>query len=309
MRIYNLAGLILIVATTISACGGDGIPIECTIENKEFIPKTFKFAPGTDCEAMRKLAKEGQPLPTLVDPNAVATAPPKPATVQAAFKAPFVSGQKGQDLIPTTDKEARVKELEQKINVDSKQLRDPFTSTIINPVPRLETLLAKPKEQPRLRAAVVVRTAPRKFVAPPPPPPPPDTKAVVVRTAPRKFVAPPPPPPPPDTKAADATSVTGTVEISGKIYAILTAPNEPATQVEAGQLISNGKVLVKRIDINSEPPIVVLQQNGVEVFRPVGAAPKVAAQADTPTTTPNPPASPTPNPTEPPAFILPTLGN
>jgi hypothetical protein len=285
MRIYNLAGLILIVATTISACGGDGIPIECTIENKEFIPKTFKFAPGTDCEAMRKLAKEGQPLPTLVDPNAVATAPPKPATVQAAFKAPFVSGQKGQDLIPTTDKEARVKELEQKINVDSKQLRDPFTSTIINPVPRLETLLAKPKEQPRLRAAVVVRTAPRKFVAPPPPPP------------------------PPDTKAADATSVTGTVEISGKIYAILTAPNEPATQVEAGQLISNGKVLVKRIDINSEPPIVVLQQNGVEVFRPVGAAPKVAAQADTPTTTPNPPASPTPNPTEPPAFILPTLGN
>jgi hypothetical protein len=285
MRIYNLAGLILIVATTISACGGDGIPIECTIENKEFIPKTFKFAPGTDCEAMRKLAKEGQPLPTLVDPNAVATAPPKPATVQAAFKAPFVSGQKGQDLIPTTDKEARVKELEQKINVDSKQLRDPFTSTIINPVPRLETLLAKPKEQPRLRAAVVVRTAPRKIVAPPPPPP------------------------PPDTKAADATSVTGTVEISGKIYAILTAPNEPATQVEAGQLISNGKVLVKRIDINSEPPIVVLQQNGVEVFRPVGAAPKVAAQADTPTTTPNPPASPTPNPTEPPAFILPTLGN
>ena len=284
MRIYNLAGLILIVATTISACGGDGIPIECTIENKEFIPKTFKFALGTDCEAMRKLAKEGQPLPTLVDPNAVAT-PPKPATVQAAFKAPFVSGQKGQDLIPTTDKEARVKELEQKINVDSKQLRDPFTSTIINPVPRLETLLAKPKEQPRLRAAVVVRTAPRKFVAPPPPPP------------------------PPDTKAADATSVTGTVEISGKIYAILTAPNEPATQVEAGQLISNGKVLVKRIDINSEPPIVVLQQNGVEVFRPVGAAPKVAAQADTPTTTPNPPASPTPNPTEPPAFILPTLGN
>ena len=285
MRIYNLAGLILIVATTISACGGDGIPIECTIENKEFIPKTFKFAPGTDCEAMRKLAKEGQPLPTLVDPNAVATAPPKPATVQAAFKAPFVSGQKGQDLIPTTDKEARVKELEQKINVDSKQLRDPFTSTIINPVPRLETLLAKPKEQPRLRAAVVVRTAPRKIVAPPPPPP------------------------PPDTKAADATSVTGTVEISGKIYAILTAPNEPATQVEAGQLISNGKVLVKRIDINSEPPIVVLQQNGVEVFRPVGAAPKVAAQADTPTTTPNPPASPTPKTTEPPAFILPTLGN
>ena len=283
MRIYNLAVLTLIVATTISACG-DGIPTECTIESKEGIPKVFKFASGTDCEAMRKLAKEGQPLPTLGDPNAVATAPPKPAPTQAAFKAPFVSGQKGQDLIPTTDKQARVKELEQKINLDSKQLRDPFTSTIINPVPRLETLLAKPKEPPKLRAAVVVRTAPRKFV----------------------FVAPPLPPPPPDTKAAEATIVTGTVEISDKIYAILTAPNEPATQVEAGQLISNGKVLVKRIDINSEPPIVVLQQNGVEVFRRVGDAPKVAAQS---TPTPTPTTSPATKPTEAPAFILPTIGN
>ena len=234
---------------------------------------------------MRKLAKEGQPLPTLVDPNDVPVVKPKPTTVQAAFKAPFVSGQKGQDLIATTDKQARVIELEQKINVDAKQLRDPFTSAIINPVPKLETLLAKPKEQPKLRAAVVVRTAPRKVVAPPPPPP------------------------PPDTKAADATSVTGTVEISGKIYAILTAPNEPTTQVEAGQLISNGKVLVKRIDINSEPPIVVLQQNGVEVFRPVGASPVVPAKTDTQTSTPNPSASPTAKPTEAPAFILPTIGN
>jgi len=287
MRIYNLAGLILIVATTISACG-EGVPTECTIENKEFIPKTFKFASGTDCEAMRKLAKEGQPLPTLVDPNDVPVAKPKPATVQADFKAPFVSGQKAQDLIPTTDKQARVKELEQKINVDSKQSRDPFTSTIINPVPKLETLLAKPKEQPKLRAAVVVRTAPRKFVAPPPPPP----------------------PPPPDTKAADATSVTGTVEISGSIYAILTAPDEPtARYVKAGQLISNGKVLVKRIDTNSEPPIVVLQQNGVEVFRPVGSLPVTAAKTDAQTPTPTTSASPTSKPTEPPAFILPTLGN
>jgi hypothetical protein len=285
MRIYNLAGLILIVATTISACGGDGIPTECTIESKEGIPKAFKFASGTDCEAMRKLAKEGQPLPTLVDPNATPTAKPKPTTVQAAFKAPFVSGQKGQDLIPTTDKQARVKELEQKINIDSKQLRDPFTSTIINPVPKLETLLAKPKEQPKLRAAVVVKTAPRKFVAPPPPPP-------------------------PDTKAADATSVTGTIEISGTIYAILTAPDEPtARYVKAGQLLSNGKVLVKRIDTNSEPPIVVLQQNGVEVFRPVGALPVVADKNNGVTQQQYNNEAATPKATETPAFILPSIGN
>ncbi|MFN5863143.1 MAG: hypothetical protein ACK451_14420, partial [Pseudanabaena sp.] len=52
--------------------------------------------------------------------------------------------------------------------------------------------------------------------------------------------------------------------------------------VRAGQLISNGRVLVKRIDTNSEPPIVVLQQNGVEVLRAVGA-PIVASSTDTTT--------------------------
>ena len=284
MRIYYLAGVILSVTTILSACG-ESAPTECTItttaELRKGLTKLAKFAPGTDCEAMRKLAEEGKPIPSIADASNPNTPKPTPTTVQAAFKAPFVSGLKGQELIPTTDKQARVKELEQKIGADSKQSRDPFTSTVINPVPRLETLLAKPKEQPKLRAAVVVRAAPRKFVAPPPP----------------------------DTKAADATSVTGTVEISGKIYVILTAPNEPTTQVEAGQLISNGKVLVKRIDINSEPPIVVLQQNGVEVFRPVGAAPVGAAKTDTQTATTNPSASPTAKPTEAPAFILPTLGN
>jgi hypothetical protein len=61
-------------------------------------------------------------------------------------------------------------------------------------------------------------------------------------------------------------------------------------------MISNGKVLVKRIDTNAEPPIVVLQQNGVEVLRPVGA-PVVGSNPDQPAaaaapTTPQPPTMP-----------------
>jgi len=285
MRIYYLAGVILSVTTILSACG-ESAPTECTItttaELRKGLTKLAKFAPGTDCEAMRKLAEEGKPIPSIADASNPNTPKPTPTTVQAAFKAPFVSGLKGQELIPTTDKQARVKELEQKIGADSKQSRDPFTSTVINPVPRLETLLAKPKEQPKLRAAVVVRAAPRKFVAPPPP----------------------------DTKAADATSVTGTVEISGTIYAILTAGDEPtARYVKEGQLISNGKVLIKRIDTNSEPPIVVLQQNGVEVLRPVGALPVVAAKTTDAQTAPTTSTTPTPTTkvTEPAAFVLPSL--
>lgn len=273
MRIYYLAGVILSITTILSACG-ESTPTECTIstarELKQGVTKTGKFAPGTDCEAMRKLAEEGKPLPTIAEATTTNTAPKAAATpAQEAFKTPFVAGQKSQELIATTDKQARVQELEKKIGTDSKQARDPFTSTVINPVPKLEALLAKPKEPPNLRAAIVVRTSTRTKIEPP------------------------------DTKAAEGTVVTGTVEIGGTIYAIIQATDEPTPRnVRAGQLISNGRVLVKRIDTNSEPPIVVLQQNGVEVLRAVGA-PVVASSTDTsqsaspqPTTTPL--AMPTP---------------
>jgi hypothetical protein len=261
MRIYYLAGVILSVTTILSACG-EGTPVECTIstarETRQGVVKTAKFAPGTDCEQMRSLAESGQPLPTLAGSAPTSTAPKVVATPTApTFNTPFVAGQKTQDLITTTDKQARVQELEQKIGVDSKQSRDPFTSTVINPVPKLETLLAKKVQvQPNLRAAVVVRTSNRP------------SKAVVL---------------PPDTRAADGTKVTGTIEVSGTIYAIVNAFGEPTSRyVRAGQMIANGKVLVKRIDTNAEPPIVVLQQNGVEVLRAVGAPVISSASPDQP---------------------------
>ena len=281
MRINYLAGVILSVTTILSACGG-GETTTCTISTtkdlRQGVTKTAKFAVGTDCEAMRLLAEQGQPLPT-VGTDAISTSAPKTAATRApeAFSAPFVSGQKGQELIPTTNKQARVQELERKMGVDAKQSRDPFTSTIINPVPRLETLLAKPKQQPDLRAAVVVRTSNRPV-----------------------FIA---PPPPPDTKAAEGTKITGTVEVSGTVYVILTAFGEPTSRyVRAGQLVSNGRVLVKRIDTNAEPPIVVLQQNGVEVFRAVGQ--QVVASTDTTAAAPTAPT--TVQPTTPP-FSIPFL--
>lgn len=281
MRIYYLAGVILSVASIISACG-EGTPVECSIstarEVRQGVAKTAKFAAGTDCEQIRGLVAEGKPLPIIADgtttnappPAAVAT-PPAPT-----FDTPIVSGQTTQELIATTDKEARVQELEKKVGLDSRQLRDPFTSTVINPVPKLEALLEKPKAPPQLRAAVVVRTPTRPSIV----------------TA------------PPDIKAAEGTVVTGTVETAGTVYAIVKAFGETTSRsVSAGQLISNGKVLVKRIDINAEPPIVVLQQNGVEVLRPVGA-PVVGATPNNP----NPlPTDSTTQPNVPPISIPPLI--
>ena len=285
MRIYYLAGVILSVTTILSACG-EGTPVKCSIsttrEIRQGVTKEAMFASGTDCEQMRGLAEAGQPLPTIAGTAPISTTPKVAATTAPTFNTPFVAGQKTQDLINITDKQARVQELEQKIGIDSKQSRDPFTSTVINPVPKLETLLAKPKVLPNLRAAVVVRTSTR-----------PDKVVKVVV--------------PPDTKAAEGTKITGTVEVAGTIYAIISAFGESTSRyVRAGQMISNGRVLVKRIDTNAEPPIVVLQQNGVEVLRAVGAPVVSSINPEQPVSPDAPaPAPANPQPTTTPFTLLP----
>lgn len=71
---------------------------------------------------------------------------------------------------------------------------------------------------------------------------------------------------------AIAVVVTGVVEVGSEVYAIISTPDDgPSRRVREGQYISNGQVLVKRIEIrrNGEP-LVILEQNGIEVARRVG---------------------------------------
>ncbi len=79
-------------------------------------------------------------------------------------------------------------------------------------------------------------------------------------------------PPLPEPTLAKAVEVTGVVLVAGVAQAIVKAPNESTSRyVQVGQRLSNGQVLVKRIEVNSgSDPIVVLEQNGVEVGRAVG---------------------------------------
>ncbi len=79
-------------------------------------------------------------------------------------------------------------------------------------------------------------------------------------------------PPPPQPTLAQAVEVTGVIQIRGVTHAIIKAPNEPFSRyVKAGQYLSGGQVLVKRINMNSGPePVVVLEQLGIEVSRGVG---------------------------------------
>ncbi|MBD2326624.1 hypothetical protein [Alkalinema sp. FACHB-956] len=86
-------------------------------------------------------------------------------------------------------------------------------------------------------------------------------------------------PPLPEPTLARAVEVSGVVMIRGTAQAIVKAPNEPTSRyVSAGQRLSNGQVLVKRIEVFSgSDPVVILEENGVEVARPVGSKGSKAA--------------------------------
>lgn len=87
-------------------------------------------------------------------------------------------------------------------------------------------------------------------------------------------VFPPPPaaPVPPSTTTATAVEVTGVVFVGNSPQAIIIAPGDPGSRyVGVGQRVSGGKVLIKRIEMGSGSiPVVVLEENGVEVAKSVG---------------------------------------
>jgi hypothetical protein len=83
-------------------------------------------------------------------------------------------------------------------------------------------------------------------------------------------------PPIPQPTLARQVEVTGVVKVGNTVQAIVKAPNEPSSRyVGVGQMLSNGQILVKRIEINTgSEPIVVLEENGIEVRVMVGSSKK-----------------------------------
>jgi len=85
-------------------------------------------------------------------------------------------------------------------------------------------------------------------------------------------------PPMPQPDLARAVEVTGVVQVGDIPRAIIQAPNEATSRyVMAGQRVANGQVLVKRIDATQFPgPVVILEENGVEVIKAVGEGAETA---------------------------------
>ncbi|MBE9127666.1 MULTISPECIES: hypothetical protein [unclassified Coleofasciculus] len=89
----------------------------------------------------------------------------------------------------------------------------------------------------------------------------------------------------PEPELAQQIEIKGVVQVGNVPRAIIKEPNEPSRYVQAGQRLSNGQVLVKRIEVNRGPtPVVVLEQYGIEIARRVGEQPAgTAGQPASPT--------------------------
>lgn len=80
----------------------------------------------------------------------------------------------------------------------------------------------------------------------------------------------------PKTVLAEDVIITGLVDIGGITNIIVRAPEETSSRyVQVGQYLSNGRILVKRVESNnSSTPLVILEEDGVEVAKEVGATPQ-----------------------------------
>ncbi len=78
--------------------------------------------------------------------------------------------------------------------------------------------------------------------------------------------------PPSQTSVADAIAINGIVQVGNKWAVIVKEPSAVSSRyVSVGEYLENGKVLVKKIvAAGSADPVVVLQQNGVEIRKSLG---------------------------------------
>ncbi|MBW4578601.1 MAG: hypothetical protein KME42_03385 [Tildeniella nuda ZEHNDER 1965/U140] len=211
-------------------------------------------------------------------PSPIASAPvQKPATSQpfgAKAAAPLVAqkppaGDTIPGLIQSTNGDERAKQVQ--ASIDGQKGKDPFAGlppklqqprTAVNRqnVPTVSQLPANPRvSNPRPTSSRPTTTA---FNPRTPLPPQGNSSVPVIKTL----------PPLPSANLANAVEVSGVVMVGGVAQAIVRAPNEETSRyVRVGQRLSNGQVLVKRIEMNSgSDPTVILEENGVEVSRAVG---------------------------------------
>lgn len=210
--------------------------------------------------------------PQVIETQAAAKPFEKPPTVPQNS---VTSSASAAGLIQSTNASQRAKQVQ-------KGRPDPFAAIFAPVVVKAPPTPAPPK--PASPAPPVAQT-PQPVPAPPP------------SSLPPVAAAPPVEPPRPDI--ASGIAVSGVVQIGEELQAIVQVPNEGISRyVRPGQLLSNGQVLVKQIELNQgAEPVIILEQNGIEVAKSVGEQP-ASEQQDSPAATTPAPAD---DNTEPPA--------
>lgn len=83
----------------------------------------------------------------------------------------------------------------------------------------------------------------------------------------------------PQPVIAPTVLVSGVVQMGSESYAIVRTGNEPERYVRVGDRIAGGSVRVKRIETLAFEPRVILEENGIEVARPVESGGDTSAPA------------------------------
>lgn len=73
----------------------------------------------------------------------------------------------------------------------------------------------------------------------------------------------------PQPVIAPTISVSGVIQLGSEPYAIVRSGSEPERYVKVGDRIGGGSVRVKRIETLAFEPRVILEENGIEVIRPI----------------------------------------
>jgi hypothetical protein len=218
--------------------------------------------------------------PTVTNaPNTTAT---KPVTQQNFSKpvvppVPVTKTVPVPGLVQPTNATARLPQI-------ASGRRDPFAAVVTSPV--IVPTVANPAGRPIPQVAPVPKVVASAPTRPAPAQPAP---APVVAMAPLPQLQPssssittvPLPPPAPfsavapvaPVRVADTIEVTGVVQVGQKVSAIIKVPAESSSRyVSEGEYLAGG-ILVKRIELGTqEEPLVVLEQNGVEIVKTVGSS-------------------------------------
>ena len=102
-------------------------------------------------------------------------------------------------------------------------------------------------------------------------------------------------PPVPQPVIAQTVSVSGVIQLGNEPYAILRSGSEPERYVKVGDRIAGGSVRVKRIETLAFEPSVILEENGIEVARPITAGGSTAgSDTESPAVPVNAPSVPVP---------------